>query len=145
MADQTPGFKAGEYTDQTILAACSLKSGVTFAAGDLVKITGFESDGTPIVDKLATNNATDEPRGVIVRQDNTEGGKRSTMAIFGHICVPVGGATTAGLKLSQKNGKVVPTGTSGESNFKIGYAMGVAAAANDTILIWFQPGLQLTN
>ena len=139
MADISPNYKLGEYSRDSILRSVKIGgTNLTLPAGQLVKITSIDTDGTWVVEPIATGNVTDIPRGVLVSGDNTKSGEYSTVVIQGDVCVEVGTEIVLGNPVHTKGGKAVKHDATAPSAFRIGWSQGAPTAAGDTVLIWFE-------
>ena len=133
MAEVPPGIKLGEARDAKY-EVVSLAGDIS--AGDFLKVTGQEADGTIKVQK---QNGTTKPYYFA-----THAGKQGAYARVvckGYIAGKAGSALDSGFgkKLGIKDSEIVKVGTASALDTPGMLQWTKNAAANDIVLAWFDP------
>ena len=131
MADLNESWKLGEYRGENIFTEV-VQYGDTIVAGDVVTITGRNSDGQLIVSK---QTAKTRPYGICpIKSDGVAGDVREILT-RGPIKVTFGSAAATGLPLGVTASKFVAVVAASSSAVAIN--MTSTAANNDTGIVYF--------
>ena len=136
MADFAPGWKLGETRSPPFCITAVAQYGGTIAAGDLLKITAGTNG------KITVTEATGDGDNVsaVALYAGVSGDTRNVL-VLGLVKVTSGTGIGAGAVVKSKAGKAVASGTASSSASSIGFNFGGAvAAANDTFILYFNPG-----
>lgn len=134
MADKNPDWKMGEYRGKTEREA--VECGGTVTAGDILKVTGINADGQPIVQK---HTAATTAIYVAPLQSDGVTGDIIEVVKKGIIKVNIGSNVTPGSLIKVKANEAVASAT-GASGNHIGFSR-VAGADGDEGIIDFCGGL----
>ena len=133
MTDFAPNFALGEDVTKSA-EYIMVEYGGTVAAGDALKVTGVNSYGQPIVQ---THTGTLKAR-AIASFAGVSGDKKK--AIYrGQTKITYGGAIAANASISFSSNKAITQAAAGDG-LDNGWTISVAAANNDTGLIYFEGG-----
>ena len=131
MADLNTDFQLGEYRGDNVKTdVVQFSNGIV--AGDVVSITGTNSDGQVIVSK---HTGKRKPYGICPRGSNGGSGDIREILIRGPIKVTFGGAVASGLPCGVKDNKFIAKAN--DSSAEHGISITGTAANNDTGLVFF--------
>lgn len=134
MADNATDYKSGFVFEDAEYAV--VKYSETIIPGDLLMITGVNSEYKPIV---ARHTGSGKARFVAIRDGDANSPGLSQVLRRGRTKLTFGGTVAAGDTIAPNNNKVVEAGSAGAGT-ACGYAIN-AGADDDTGLIWFDGGI----